>query len=442
MATPSELRFEPSSPVYNAIQVANNNIRGINLLEFNDPGPSEGLNWRSTQAKVYVSPLDNSHGDGYLRVINDDGITLEPDSNSDGLGHVLVPQGDVVVRTGQIRLEGVAGSDGLDLNNRNLLGANRIQFADPGTGEGIQWRGTNAEIVVSPLGGGNADGYLRLINDDGISLESNTRIQGRLEVSNGVLVSSGDLNVSAGRLTFGGAQGRTAIELGNRNFTGVNRIILNDPGVNEGISWSGSQANIFVAPLAGGNGDGYLRITNDDGISLESDTLVTGALTVRGTTTLQGDMNLQGGISAPVGTFTTANITNATIANLNGNTRSNGTLTIAGTLAVNGEVRLGANNRFVGTLNTGTVHAQGDLVTWRNMSARGNLTGHSLTTTGGGVTSRGGVTAGTFVRAGTQGIYVGNNHIVTAGRLLVRQHTPVQRVGSWQGRTRQDAQSV
>ena len=354
-------------------------------------------------------------------MINDDGITLEPDSNSDGLGHVLVPQGDMVVRTGQIRLEGVAGSDGLDLNNRNLLGANRIQFADPGTGEGIQWRGTNAEIVVSPLGGGNADGYLRLINDDGISLESNTRIQGRLEVSNGVLVSSGDLNVSAGRLTFGGAQGRTAIELGNRNFTGVNRIILNDPGVNEGISWSGSQANIFVAPLAGGNGDGYLRITNDDGISLESDTLVTGALTVRGTTTLQGDMNLQGGISAPVGTFTTANMTNATIANLNGNTRSNGTLTIAGTLAVNGEVRLGANNRFVGTLNTGTVHAQGDLVTWRNMSARGNLTGHSLTTTGGGVTSRGGVTAGTFVRAGTQGIYVGNNHIVDgAGRLLVR----------------------
>lgn len=74
-----------------------------------------------------------------------------------------------------------------------------------------------------------------------------------------------------------------SIRMDNTDMVQVNRIAFNDPGVNEGLEWAGSGARIFVSPLAGGNGDGPLRIINDDdGISLESDTRVSGGVQASG----------------------------------------------------------------------------------------------------------------------------------------------------------------
>jgi len=101
----------------------------------------------------------------------------------------------------------------IKMNNRDIAGVNILWIADPGPTEGIQWSGTQAKVVVSPLNNENRDGLLRLINDDGISLESNVRV-------------SGNLHLAGGRsaLTFTGDGGTTAIDLQNRNLVDVNTI--------------------------------------------------------------------------------------------------------------------------------------------------------------------------------------------------------------------------
>jgi len=73
--------------------------------------------------------------------------------------------------TGTILSSTDAGVQTIALSNDDITNANSLTFSDPGEGEGIIWNGTAAKIFVSPLDAGNADGYLRLINDGGIVFE-------------------------------------------------------------------------------------------------------------------------------------------------------------------------------------------------------------------------------------------------------------------------------
>ena len=77
-------------------------------------------------------------------------------------------------------------------NNKNLTGINHIQINDAGENEGIEWAGTGngAKIFVSPLNGGAADGYLRFINDGGISFEGGA--QNREDM---VIASNGNVGI-------------------------------------------------------------------------------------------------------------------------------------------------------------------------------------------------------------------------------------------------------
>ena len=144
----------------------NRNISAINTLEINDPGPTEGLIFTGTGAKIVVSPLNDANSDGYLRVINDGGISLE----------------DPVRITGTLQME--AGAE-INLRDQAIRGVGNpgLVFADPGPDGAIQWSGTAAQIYVAPLNNGNSDGYLRLINDGGISLESDVRMSGHTDMS-------------------------------------------------------------------------------------------------------------------------------------------------------------------------------------------------------------------------------------------------------------------
>ena len=143
----------------------NYNVAVVNTIHINDPGPTEGLIFSGTQAKVVVSPLDNSNTDGYLRLINDGGISLE----------------STVRITGNLQMEGGAE---INLRDRPIRGVGDpgLVFADPGPDGALQWAGTAAQIYVAPLDNGNSDGYLRLLNDGGISLESNVRMTGHTDM--------------------------------------------------------------------------------------------------------------------------------------------------------------------------------------------------------------------------------------------------------------------
>ena len=91
---------------------------------------------------------------------------------------------------------GAADTAVIQLNNRDIGRINTLHIADPGPGEGILWTGTDAKIVVSPLDDDNVDGYLRLINDGPISLESDVHI-----TADGVAVMTHDPDVD--RITDG-----------------------------------------------------------------------------------------------------------------------------------------------------------------------------------------------------------------------------------------------
>ena len=85
---------------------------------------------------------------------------------------------------------------------------------------------------------------------------------------------------------------------------------------------------------------------------------------------------------------------------MNGNTDARGTLTVSGTLAVDGEVRLGANNRFVGRMNTGDINGSGSGDSTWCPPTIGAITGRSVVAQLSSVSARGDLVAGHSIRAG------------------------------------------
>ncbi len=193
---------------------------------------------------LVVEALEEDPGD--LPFVRNDADDSKTGSLTMQGGAVVFPQANPVVNA-------------IALNNNNVLGANLITFNDPGAGEGLRWNGSQASIDVAPLGGGNSDGMLRLNNDAGISLGSTVRAAGRLTMAAGA-----------------------DIVLADRQIRGVGDpgLVFADPGPDGAVLWTGTQAQIHVAPLDGSNSDGYLRLINDDGISLHSKVFVDGALGV------------------------------------------------------------------------------------------------------------------------------------------------------------------
>jgi hypothetical protein len=262
--------------------------------------------------------------------------------------------------------------NGINMANNNLVSVNHLTIADPGAGEGIAWSGSQARIYVSPLDNSNADGQLRLINDDGISLEggaSGTRI------TDGLTVASGN------------------VVLNNGAVSGANNLQFADPGPNEGISWAGTQASIFVSPADNGDGDGLLRILNDDGISLESDTRIAGSGSI------SGNLAVSGNTASETISATTGTLRNANIGTLTG---PNNRVTVNSEIALNSNVIIGGDSTFVGDVRMGNLSSSGSISVDSNLSVGGSIRA------GGNIESGG----NGLVRAGSGGLWVGNREIV------------------------------
>lgn len=210
------------------------------------PGPAGGNADPADVVPLVVGQLRNDP-DALPYVRNDRAATKRGALVMDGAGIEFRPAG--------------AGRAALSLNDNAIEGAAAVRFHDPGPGEGIAWRGTQAQIHVSPLDGGDGDGYLRLTNDDGIRLESHVRVSRNLLMEPGASISLSD---------------RPVVGVGDPG------LVFADPGPDGAVTWRGTQASIYVAPLDGSNADGYLRLANDAGISLESDVRTTGKLVVGG----------------------------------------------------------------------------------------------------------------------------------------------------------------
>ena len=197
---------------------------------------------------------------------------------------------------------------------------------------------------------------------------------------------------------FGGVA--NVLDLGNNNIINANSLRFNDPGPGEGLVWSGTQASIVVSTLGGGNADGYLRLINDDGISLESNTRIQGNLTITGA------IDAVQSITTTVLNATTATITNANITNLNG---PGGRVNVLGELNLAGNVRLSDNTNFIGVLrNDGGILSGGD-IRGRNLAATASIT------------AAGNITAGNRLVGGNGGIWVGNVQVFDGNGNLIRR---------------------
>jgi hypothetical protein len=216
-------------------------------------------------------------------------------------------------------------------------------------------------------------------------------------------VKEGDLTMRGARLVFDFAGASNSIVMNNTNMVGANSIRIADPGPNEGLIFDGTQAKIVVSPLNNANRDGQLRLINDDGVSIESDTRVDGNLTVTGSISGQS-------VSAPSAEFDVLTATQANLTRLNG---PNNNIDVQGDLSLQRDVRIGNNTDFVGTVRTGGVVASGAISSGAAISAAGNVSSNASVLAGGDVR------AGAALRA-TTGIWVGNNQVFDANGNLLR----------------------
>ncbi|MCB9547808.1 MAG: hypothetical protein H6706_18455 [Myxococcales bacterium] len=207
------------------------------------------------------------------------------------------------------------------------------------------------------------------------------------------------ITMNGGRLVFRAGAPANSLQLGNNNVIGVNAMRFNDPGFNEGIQWDGTIARIAVSPLNNGDGDGYLRLINDGGISLEDNVRIQGDLSITGVIAAVQS------ITATVVNATTANITNANITNLNG---PGNRVSVQGELNLLGDVRLAAGTDFIGTLRAGGLITGGDIQA-RNIAAAGSIT------------AGGNIEAGNLLRAGVGGIWVQGVQVFDGNGNLLRR---------------------
>lgn len=198
-----------------------------------------------------------------------------------------------------------------------------------------------------------------------------------------------------------------SLRMGNNNIVDANALSFADPGPTEGISWTGSQARIFVAPLNNQNRDGYLRLVNDEGISLESHTRVT------------GNLDVGGRIAAPLAQVTTVNATNGSFTNVSTATLQspNDRVQVNDRLALNQDVLIGNGVDFIGTVSAGAVSSAGNVAARGSISAGQNISAGGTITAGGDVRSG----AGAALRAGRGGIYVNNIRVFDGNGNLLRR---------------------
>jgi hypothetical protein len=100
------------------LDMNNNQIDSVNDLRFEDPGDQEGISWDGSAAKIFVGPLISCNGDGYLRLINDGGISFEG-SCEDTTDMIIDPDGNIGIGTtnpqSKLAVSGLTESTGTNL---------------------------------------------------------------------------------------------------------------------------------------------------------------------------------------------------------------------------------------------------------------------------------------------------------------------------------------
>jgi hypothetical protein len=95
--------------------------------------------------------------------------TVTPNANLNVSGTVNITGSMIISASSGLIIYGQSGLTGLDLSNSNILNANKLSFADPGPGEGLDWAtgGGLWQIYECPDDGANSAGNLQFVSGSG-----------------------------------------------------------------------------------------------------------------------------------------------------------------------------------------------------------------------------------------------------------------------------------
>lgn len=170
IGTPSpsaRLDVTGTSEFNGTMNLVNNRINNVGDFYFNDPGDQEGIIWRGSAAKIFVSPLNSGNSDGYLRLINDGGIVFESGAEDTEV-MTLTAAGNVGIGTAgptsslHIRRAAADGSP-------NVTG---VQIKG-GANASIELTGTATPFIdfQNDTGGTDYDARIRLTGNDSLAFE-------------------------------------------------------------------------------------------------------------------------------------------------------------------------------------------------------------------------------------------------------------------------------
>ena len=197
------------------------------------------------------------------------------------------------------KLQGVDGS-GSELDADRLDGFSSADFVR--TPADILAR---LRMIDGEDSGLDADAIDGLDSKSFMRTDRNTGTTGTLDVKGATRLRQLEANQTRIRSPEGAAltvEGSTnlrgELNMNNRAITEADSLSIADPGPDGAIRWNGTGASIVVGPVDGANGDGPLRLVNDDdGIRLDSDTTVAGGLSVEGRISGDGDVVADGRLS-------------------------------------------------------------------------------------------------------------------------------------------------
>ncbi len=224
-------------------------------------------------------------------VITDDSTYTQTSTNailevhsSQGNKGILIPRLTTAQRTSMAMTSADDGLVVYDTDTKSFWVWNTTEWVELGDKQDLSLSGTTINITngqgvdITPAitstawsltGNSISSGqFLGTTNSEDLIFKTNNAEQVRITSSGNVGIgtsSPGAILDVNGTSEFNGT-----MNLVNNNIESVNSLSFSDPGDQEGISWTGSAAKIFVSPLDGGNSDGYLRLINDGGIVFEA----------------------------------------------------------------------------------------------------------------------------------------------------------------------------
>jgi hypothetical protein len=335
-------------------------------------GAGTGIDVAADTVSVDVSDfMANGVNNRVVTATGTDAMNAEANMTFDGTNLLVSDDSNAYANIGRTRVGYATYSDYGYVSHRDMTGAGQYAllqssvgdtFINAATSKTLHLRINNSSIAsITATGLDLAVGFtldgntITGVDDSGEFTNDDAHIMTSAAVEDKIL----GYGYTANALPLAGGTMSGAIAMGNQNITGINNLVINDPGPTEGISWNGGNTKIVECPDdLSTNSAGNLQLVynstrrltvNSTGIDVNGGAVITGSLEVSGTNSRisltnanenismdasgNGQLHLDGsgyGFGIALGSSEVALYHNSTARNLVLGTNETARLTIAG----------------------------------------------------------------------------------------------------------------